>query len=60
MQPSTETAGWVADLAQLATKTDVVDVKTDVTWLRWGLGINIAISLATLTAVLGIAWTRLP
>ena len=49
-----------ADLNQLATRADVAAVKTDVTWLRWGLGINIAISLATLAAALGIAWTLLP
>ena len=29
-----------ADLNQLATKADVAAVKTDVTWLRWGLGVN--------------------
>ena len=41
-------------------EADVVAVKTDVTWLRWGLGSNIAISLATLAAALGIAWTLQP
>ena len=48
------TAG--ADINQLATKADVAAVKSDVTWLRWGLGVNIAITLATLAAVLSLAW----
>ena len=38
-----------ADIDQLATKVDVG-------WLRWIAGINLAISLATLAAVLGLAW----
>ena len=46
-----------ADLDHLATKTDLATVKTDINWLRWIGGINLAISLATLAAVLGIAWT---
>ena len=46
-----------ADLGQLTTKADV---KTDVAWLRRGLGINIAISLATLSTARAIAWTLLP
>lgn len=41
-----------ADIEQLATKTDV-------TWLRLIVGINLAISLATLT-VLGAVWRLLP
>ena len=56
-----------ADLNQLATKadvaavkSDVAAVKSDVTWLRWGLGVNIAITLATLAAVLSLAWTLIP
>ena len=36
-----------AGLNPLATKADVAAVKSDVTWLRWGLGVNIAITLAT-------------
>ena len=46
-------AATEADLGQLATKADVA-------WLRRGLGINIAISLATLVTVRAIAWTLLP
>ena len=42
-----------ADIDQLATKIDVG-------WLRWIAGINLAISLATLAAVLGLAWKLLP
>ena len=48
-----------ADLDQLATKAAAA-LETDVTWLRRGLGSNIAISPATLAAVPGIAWTLLP
>lgn len=42
-----------ADIDQLATKTDI-------TWLRWIVGINLAISLATLATVLGAVWRLLP
>ena len=52
------TAG--ADLDQLATRADAAALEADVTWLRRGLGSNIAITPATLAAVPGIAWTLLP
>ena len=42
-----------ADTDQLATKTDII-------WLRWIVGINLAISLATLATVLGAVWRLLP
>ena len=42
-----------ADIDQLATRSDVG-------WLRWIAGVNLAISLATLAAVLGLAWRLLP
>lgn len=41
------------DIDQLATRSDVG-------WLRWIAGVNLAISLATLAAVLGLAWRLLP
>ena len=41
-----------ADTGQLATKTDI-------TWLRWLVGINLAISVATLATVLGAVWRLL-
>ena len=39
---------------------DELATKTDVGWLRLIAGINLAISLATLAAVLGLAWKLLP
>ena len=46
------------DLDQLATKADIAAVNSDLNWLRWGLGVNIAITLATLAVVLSLVWTR--
>ena len=48
-----------ADPNQLATKVDIAAVNSDLNWLRWGLGVNIAITLATLATVLSLAWTRI-
>ena len=47
------------DPTQLATKADMAAVNSDLNWLRWGLGVNIAITLATLATVLSLAWTRI-
>ena len=48
-----------ADPNQLATRVDMAAVNSDLNWLRWGLGVNIAITLATLAVVLRLAWTRI-
>ena len=40
----------------LATKADIAAVHSDIVGLRWVVGINVAISLATLAAVLAMAF----
>ena len=44
---------------QLATKADMAAVNSDLNWLRWGLGVNIAITLATLAMVLSLVWSHI-
>ena len=46
--------------AAAGTDLDKLATKTDVGWLRLIAGINLAISLATLAAVLGFGWKLLP
>lgn len=45
-----------AGQGDLATKTDVAAVRNDIATLRWVFGIHLAISLATLAAVLAMAF----
>lgn len=45
-----------AGQGELATKADLAAVRSDIIGLRWVVGINVAISLATLAAVLAIAF----
>ena len=40
----------------LATKADITGIRSDITGLRWIMGIHFAISLATLAAVLAMAF----
>ncbi|MDE0046513.1 MAG: DUF1640 domain-containing protein [bacterium] len=44
------------DALRTATQADLAAVRGDITGLRWIVGINIAISLATLAAVLAMAF----
>ena len=44
------------DALRTATQTDIAAVRSDITGLRWIVGINIAISLATLAGVLAMAF----
>lgn len=44
------------DALRTATQADLAAVRSDITGLRWIVGINIAISLATLAAVLAMAF----
>lgn len=44
------------DTVRNATRADLAAVRSDIAGLRWVAGINIAISLATLAAVLAIAF----
>ena len=41
---------------ELATKADITAIRSDITGIRWIIGVNLAISLATLAAVLAIAF----
>ncbi len=45
-----------AGQGELATKADLAAVRSDIIGLRWVVGINVAISLATLAAVLAMAF----
>ncbi len=45
-----------ASQGELATKADLAAVRSDIIWLRWVVGINVAISLATLATVLAMAF----
>lgn len=45
-----------AGQGELATKADLAAVRSDIIWLRWVVGINVAISLATLATVLAMAF----
>jgi len=40
--------------SELATKTDIAALKSDISWLRWGVGIVAVISLATLAGVIAV------
>ena len=44
------------DALRTATQADIAAVRSDITGLRWIVGINIAISLATLAGVLAMAF----
>ena len=41
---------------ELATKADITAIRSDITGLRWIIGINLVIGLATLVAVLAMAF----
>ena len=45
-----------AGQGELATKADLAAVRSDIIGLRWVVGINVVISLATLAAVLAMAF----
>ncbi len=45
-----------AGQSDLATKADLAVVQADIATLRWIIGVDIAISLATLAAVLAMAF----
>ena len=45
-----------AGQGELATKADLAAVRSDIIGLRWVVGINVAISLATLVVVLAMAF----
>ena len=53
-----------ADLEQLANKEDLARVETTLTAemriVKWAMAFQGAVSLATLAAVLGLAWKLLP
>lgn len=53
-----------ADLEQLANKDDLARVETTLTAemriVKWAMAFQGAVSLATLAAVLGLAWKLLP
>ena len=53
-----------ADLEQLANKDDLARVETTLTAeiriVKWAMAFQGAVSLATLAAVLGLAWRLLP
>ena len=44
------------DALRTATQADIAAVRSDINGLRWVVGINIAISLATLAGVLAMAF----
>ncbi|MCY4607877.1 MAG: hypothetical protein OXD40_04680 [bacterium] len=46
-----------AGQGDLATKADLDAVRSDISGLRWIVGVNVAISLATLAAVLAMAFS---
>ncbi len=46
-----------AGQGDLATKADLDAVRSDINGLRWIVGVNVAISLATMAAVLAMAFS---
>lgn len=44
------------DALRTMTRADLAAVRSDITGLRWVVGVNVAISLATLAAVLAMAF----